>query len=195
MCITDFYLTQANLAYMLLSHQSQGTGVHGHRPRTFLISYFFNLDGFLWGQPFPFHDASYNVFLLRISHLSFSVEMERNRTGPIVKLTSHVTRSPLYLHFCWQELQFPDYKRWPGVTSAQGAKSCCTSWMRCRLEQQTGGGWPRQVSTSPQPESLRISQVLLRKLSKFKDSAMALLSSEKYHVVLDCRVVVCQLKL
>lgn len=103
--------------------------------------------------------------------------------------------APFCIFTCWQELQFPDYKRWPGVTSTQGAKGCCTSWMRCRLEQQTGGGWPRQVSTYPQPESLRISQVLLRKLSKIKDSAMALPSSEKYQVVLDCRVVVCQLKL
>ena len=96
--------------------------------------------------------------------------MERNRMGTIVKLTSCVTHPPLYLHFCWWELQFPDYKRWPGVTSAQGTKGWCTSWMRCRLEQQMGGGWLRQVSASPQPESLRISQVLLRKLSKFKDS-------------------------
>lgn len=112
-------------------------------PCTFLISYSFNSEGFLWGQlpHFMTHHKMCSFWKFPIS--PFCGNGKKQGQGQLLSWRLVCLIPLLYLHFCWQELRFPGYKRWPGVTSAQGAKGCCTSWRGAGLSSRQEEANPR----------------------------------------------------
>ena len=146
----------------MLSHQLKGTGVHDYS--TFLNSCSFNLGWFFLRTTIPVSRHMVKcVPSGNFPSLLLCGNAKKQRTGPVDKLTSRVTRPLLCLCVCWQELQFPDYKRWPGVNRALGSRAATHLGQGTCLSSRQEGAVPGKCLPHSQPQSLRNLSSIVKK--------------------------------